>query len=291
MIVLTLEESGTEYVSGFPEYLTFGSSKPATIFYTLDGTTPDISSLIAVGNVYLPTSGSTVTLKAIAISSDDTSAVLEAEYKTDASNLDGARRLGDEGIAIVPFGSDAVDSISFDSDGGAAQATAVELIELDIKASREDSKGLRLDPQKTSSSLVNFALKSSQDAITDSSTPNNNADFDPSAKFITIDGTTDADFENQVVKIVNRTYNTFGPTSKFYDERLGEKEPVVTGNYLRSFYNPSTGVYISYYWESLESRWIKSVQTIEPKRLNIGPNVGVKFVYRWIQDRALSMLC
>ena len=54
MIVLTLEESGTEYISGFPEYVTFSTNDPATIYYTLDNSTPDASSLIAVGNVYLP---------------------------------------------------------------------------------------------------------------------------------------------------------------------------------------------------------------------------------------------
>ena len=83
MIVLTLEESGTEYISGFPEYVLFSTSKPATVYYTLDNSTPNINSLIAVGNVYLPTSGSAVVIKAIAISVDDTSTVLESEYKTE----------------------------------------------------------------------------------------------------------------------------------------------------------------------------------------------------------------
>jgi len=147
-----------------------------------------------------------------------------------------------------------------------------------------------LDPKKTSVSFVNFAESPTQDAETIQSTPNNNAEFDPSAKFIIIDGSTDEAFENQVVKIVNRPYNTFDPVSKFYNERLGEKEPIVTGNYVRSFYNPVNGLYISYYWESLESRWIKSVQKIDKETLSIGPTMIHPFVFRWIQDRALSQL-
>ena len=290
MIVLTLEESGTEYISGFPEYVTFTTSKPATVYYTLDNTTPDTNSLIAVDNVYLPTSGSTVTIKAIAISSDDTSSVLEAEYKTDSSNLDGPRYLGDEGIVVLPYDTESVDSLSFDSDGNEAQETSVEFSELEVKASRTNAGGVMLDPQKTSVSFVNFAKSSSQGVETIRSTPNDNAQFDPTARFIIIDGSTDEAFENQVVKIVNRPYNTFDPTSNFYKERLGQKEPIISGNYVRSFYNPKTGLYISYYWENLESRWIKSIQRIDKSQLKIGWSMEHPFVFRWIQDRALSQL-
>jgi hypothetical protein len=290
MIVLTLEESDTEYISGFPEYITFSTNDPSTIYYTLDKTTPDEDSLIAVGNVYLPTSGSTVTIKAIAISVDDTSSVLEVEYKTDSSNLDGPRYLNDEGIVVIPYGSDIVDNLSFDSEGNNAQETAVKFSDLEIKASRTDAGGTRLDPKKSSVPFINFAESSSQGIETMLSSPNDNAQFDPTARFIIIDGSTDEKFENQVVKFVNRTYNTFGPTSKFYKERLGQQEPVVTGNYVRSFYNPSTGLYVSYYWENLESRWIESIQRIDKDKLKISWKKEHPFVFRWIQDRALSQL-
>jgi len=291
MIVLTLEESGEEYISGFPKYITFSSNKPSTIYYTLDGSTPDEDSVIAVGNVYLPTSGSSVTIKAIAISSDDSSSVLDAEYSTDSTNLDRPRHIGSEGIVLVPYGADIVDSMSMNLDGDATQETSIDFSDLEIKASRVDSGGVMLDPQKTSVSFVNFAKKAPQNTEPIQSTPNNNSEFDPSAKFIIIDGSTDEAFENQVVKIVNRPYNTFDPVSKFYNERLGEKEPIITGNYVRSFWAPDKGLWISYYWESLESRWIKSVQKIDKKVLSIGSSAtGNRFVFRWIQDRALSQL-
>jgi len=290
MIVLTLEESVLEYVSGFPEYITLTANVPATVYYTLDGTTPDISSLIAVDKVYLPTSGSAFTLKAIAISIDDTSAVLEEEYKTDASDLDGPRHLGKEGIIIMPYGTSAIDSLSFDSEGDDAQETSIKFSDLEIKASTTDIRGIALEANTTSVSFVNLADSAPGDTEAIQSSPNNNVEFDPNARYISIDGSTNAAFQNQVVKIVNRPYSTFGPTSNFYKERLGQKEPIVTGNYVRSFYNPATNIYVSYYWESLESRWIKSIQTVDKKTLNISPRMEHPFVFRWIQDRALSQL-
>ena len=176
-------------------------------------------------------------------------------------------------------------------DGDAAQETSVKFSDLEVKASRTNAGGVVLEDRKTSVPFVNFPEIQDSSEETIQSTPNDNAEFDPNARFIIIDGSTNEKFENQVVKIVNRPYNTFGPTSKFYNERLGEKEPVVTGNYVRSYYNPSTGMYISYYWESLESRWTKSVQKIDKKTLSIGANTtGNRFVFRWIQDRALSQL-
>jgi hypothetical protein len=290
MIVLTLTESDVEYISGFPEYVTFSTSKPATVYYTLDGEIPDENSLIAVDEVYLPTTGSTATIKAIAISSSDTSAVLKAEYKTDSSDLARSRYVGGEGIVVISYGADIVDNLSYDSDGNEAQETAVEFSELEVKASRTDSGGIVLDDKITSVSFVNFPEVKPEALETIQSTPNDNAEFDPNARFIIIDGSTNEKFENQVVKIVNRPYNTFGPTSKFYNERLGETEPVITGNYVKSYYNPSTGIYISYYWESLESRWLKSVQKIDKKTLKIFSKSNNQFVFRWIQDRALSQL-
>jgi len=290
MIVLTLEESAEEYIAGIPGYIEFSTSKPATVFYTLDGTIPDSNSLIAVGKVYMPTDGGAVTLRAIAISSEDSSAILEEEYSTDSTDLSGPRHVGGEGIIVMPYGEDAVEALSVNSDGEQTQASSILFEDLDIKASSVDSDGTQIEDGKTSVSFVNFPSTISPNDTISVSYVNNNAEFDPSAKFIIIDGSTDELTENQVVKIVNRTYSTFGPTSKFYDERLGEKEPIVTGNYVKSFYNEKTGIYVSYYWESLESRWMKSIQRVERVKVKGSNKASNSFVYRWIQDRSLSQI-
>lgn len=291
MLVLTVTRSENELISGIPEYVTFSASQPATIFYTLDNTAPDVDSLIATGKVYLPTSGSSVILRAKAISMSEESDELLLEYSTNSLDFDGRRLIGNEGIAVLRAGDISVNSLSFDSDGNPVQGSSTEFVDLDLKASRTDNQGIVLDEYATSLDFVNFPKRITSSGPPNTSTPNNNSNFDPKAKFIIIDGSSDEARDNQVVKIVNRPYSTFGPNSKFYQERLGIPEPIVTGNYVRSFYNPVNKKYCSYYWENLESRWILSIQSVDiPNRYLGGPAPKNRFVFQWIQDRAYSLI-
>jgi hypothetical protein len=290
MIVLTLIESSEEYVSGFPEYLELSSSTPATIYYTLDGSTPSAGSLIVAGRVYLPTVSGSITFKALAVSATDSSDVLEAEYKTDSTTLDGPRRI-EEGILVLPYGDSPVDNLSVKLDGSAAQTTSESFTDLDIKASRVASDGVSIEGGKTSVPFINFSQRIGYSDRFSSSGVNDNHYFDPSAKYILIDGSTEAALENQVVRIINRTYNSLDTTSPFYKEHIGRSEPIITGNYVRSYYNKKTGKYISYYWESLESRWLVSIQSVEPFTRSAGSAYSKnKFVFRWIQDRSTSSI-
>jgi hypothetical protein len=290
MISLTIIEGDEELFDGFPESISFETDVPSTVYYTLDGSDPTEDSLIAIGKVFLPTLSGTLQVRAIAISGDDSSDIVTDQYENNSTDLDGRRMLGDEGIIVMKYGDDAIDNLGYTSDGEEAQQTSIAVGDLEIKGSSTNASGEAHPDGKTSREFINFHLKSKLTRPNSITTPNNNPNFDPAAKFIIIDGTTEEARDNQVVKIVNRAYNTFGPTSNFYKERLGEKEPIITGNYVRSFYNPKTGKYVSYYWESLESRWIRSEQTIEKKTLRIGSGAEGRFVYRWIQDRALSQL-
>lgn len=288
MIILSIKEGDSELFDGFPEYIYFETDIPTTVYYTLDGTDPTEDSLIAVGKIFLPTLKGSLEVSAIAISGEDASDIVRSNYGN-SSNLDGPRYIDSEGIVVMRYDDTAEDSLGFAYDGSDAQKISRELSDLEIKASRTNSIGQEIAEGKTSRSFVNFSKKEAVRISEDTSSVNTHL-FDPSAKFIIIDGSTDEARDKQVVKIVNRPYNTFGPTSNFYKERLGQKEPIVTGNFVRSFYNPETGKYVSYYWESLESRWIRSEQSIEKSTLKIGGAAEKRFVYRWVQDRALSQL-
>ena len=291
MLVLTATASENQLISGIPEYIVLTASQPANIFYTLDNTTPNIDSLIATAKVYLPSSGSSVILRAKAINMSEESDELVLEYSTNSLDFDGRRMIGAEGISVLRFGDISVNNLSYDADGDPVQGSSTPFDELDLKASRTDRQGIVLDEYSTSIDFINFPKKFGMSEPPDISTPNNNSNFDPRAKFIIIDGSTDEARDNQVVKIVNRPYNTFGPVSKFYQERLGVPEPIITGNYVRSFYNPVNKKYCSYYWENLESRWIMSVQTADiPNRYLGGKAPRNRFVFQWIQDRSYSLI-
>lgn len=290
MLTLTLEESDHELLDGFPEYIEFLTNLPSTVYYTLDGTAPGEDSLIAVGKVYLPTTQGIVVLKAVAISGEDSSEILYSEYKNTSENLGGPRLLGKEGISVMRQGDSEEDSLGYLEDGTKGRLLSEQASSFDIKASKTNSLGEEIERGKTSYDKVNFEIKQSISDKFSRTSPNNNVNFDASAKYIIIDGTTDESRQNQVVKIVNRPYNTFGPTTNFYKERMGQKEPIVTGNYVRSFYNPKTKKYVSFYWESLESRWIRSEQIVERESLDTSNPTGGRHVYKWIQDRALSQL-
>jgi hypothetical protein len=291
MLILTATRSENELLSGIPEYVSLVTNQPATIFYTLDNTEPNVDSLIATGDVFLPTSGSSVILRAKAITMSEESEELALEYSTSSIDFNGRRLIGEEGIAVLRAGDVAVNTLAYDAAGNPVQGSSTQFVDLDLKASRTDKYGVVLDENTTSLDFVNFPDKPPPFEPAIESTPNNNSNFDPKAKFIIIDGSTDEARDNQVVKVVNRPYNTFGPTSRFYQERLGIPEPIITGNYVRSFYNPVNKKYCSYYWENLESRWILSIQTADiPNRYLGGKPSRNRYVYQWIQDRAYSLI-
>ena len=290
MITLSVTESTNQLISGIPEYLIFEASEPCNIYYTLDGTIPTQSSLIAVDKVYLPTSGSSVVVKAKAFGVVNQSSILILEYKTETVNLGGPRLTGREGISVLRVGEAVVDNLSFDENGNPVQQTSIQFDELQMKASTRNSIGVVLDPYASSLDFINFPSYSPPYDLVSVSSVNDANTWDPKAKVIIIDGSTLENKEKQVVNIVNRPYGNMVPTTKFYDERLGQQQPIVTGNYLRSYYNPVTKVYISYYWESLESRWVQSIQSVDIPRRNLFGNPSNHNVFTWINDRAQSLI-
>lgn len=289
-ILLTMQESSDEVLSGFPEYVEFSTSTPATVFYTLDGTTPDDDSDIAVGQVYLPTDGTILTLKAIAIAGAQESDVLEETWFTDSTDLGRTRMQGKEGVAVLRAGDATVDSISVDQDGNPAQATAVELVELDFIASTTNRIGEKNSQELTSLDFVNFQLDKSVAQTTHVSSPDD-INFDPNAQLIVIDGSTQENLDNQIVKIINRPHGTMDVTSPFLQRRPQELD-LVSGNFVRTMTNPRTGKIVFYYRESRENRWIKSVQQTQPISQNLTRNVtGIEsFVFKWIEDRSMSKI-
>ena len=290
VILLSIEESEEQVIDGFPAYIILSTNVPSTIFYTLDGTDPTDDSEIFIDKIVLPTHGTTLTLKAQAVSGSATSSILEEVYFTDQTGLDKARRLGKEGISILPPGSTPVDHMSFDADGNLAQTSSIPFVDLDIVASTTNDRGEDI-PGSTTVDFITFAIEVPPEQETFVSSPNNNINFDPTAAYIIIDGTTQKSQENQVVKIINRPHGSMNLLSRIHNQNL-EEYGLTSGNFVRYMIDPKSGKITFYYRDGRENRWIKSTQKVEGKGLNLAPkeNHPNSFVFRWIDDRSQSKI-
>jgi hypothetical protein len=296
IVVLTLEESEDQIISGFPESITLSTGVlPSTIFYTLDGSDPDEDSEIFVNKITLPTTGLTTTLKAVAkvvdLSGTYYSGIVEKTYFTKQTKVDKTRLIGKEGINILPPGKTPIDNLSFNSDGDIAQATTIPIQKLDLIGSTANYKGEDISGS-TTLDFINFAEKPESIKKPIVSSPNNNnINFDPKSFYIVIDGFTPEALDNQIVRIINRPHGTMDLVSPFYARGI-QNQQVTTSNFVRYMINPNSDKIVLYYRESREGRWIKSIQKTEIKTLNLSKTASPpsSFVFRWIENRAQSKL-
>lgn len=290
-IVLTVSESSNQLISGIPEYIEVESNIPSTMFYTIDGTTPDQNSEIIVGKLTLPTDGLTFTLKIVAISGSERSSVFEETYYTDNSNLNRTRNIGNEGLNILQPGREVVSSLGYTSSGEDARSSVIEPVDLDYKVSKTDRLGEAIDG--TTLDFVNFQNREDklQGEESSSSSPKY-ADFDPKSFLIVVDGSTEEKLNSQIVRVINRPHGTIEPVNPYYHEKKRYGEGLVTGSFVRAMYNPITGKMVCYYRESRDSRWLKSIQQTEPKILYFDTKESMpnSLVFRWVDDRNMSKI-
>jgi hypothetical protein len=292
-ILLTITASKKQLVAGIPEYLTLSVNMPATIFYTLDGSDPTSESDITNdGIVYLPTDNLEVLFKAFAQSSTESTDIYE-ELFSQSHQMFSKRFAENDGISILPFGSEPVEYLSVNQNNDETQQTSIPFIDLEFKPSRRD-KFKNYEGGTTSVPFVNFTLELiSQDLAYQqkvSSPNNNNVEFDPTAGLIIIDGSSDEKLKSQVVKVINRPYGTMNTRSNFYNEHLRDS-PTIFGNLVRYFVNNETGKMVFYYHDSRECRWIESHQNAKDD-LRINPSAGLKnnYVFPWIEDPVMSRI-
>lgn len=292
ILILSLEESEDQIVAGFPEYVILTTNVPSTIFYTLDGTDPNpiTSDMLIDSKIVLPTDGTTLVLKAIAISGSFSTTILEKTYFTNQKNIDKNRLLGKEGIRVLPAGVEPINSLSYDSDGNPAKQSVIPIEKMDLTASTVNNRGEDI-PGDTTLDFINFPKKQPFNSKPIVSTPNNNINFDPKAFYIIIDGTTEEARNNQIVKIINRPYGTMDLVSPIYN-RNSYSFHLNTSNFVRAMRNPISGITTMYYRDSREGRWIKSIQKVEAKGLNLTPTASPpsSFVFRWVENRAQTKI-
>lgn len=317
-ITITIKESPLQLLAGIPSNITLESNVPATIFYTIDGTTPTISSSVAVGQIELPTNSGSVTVKAYATDGTDSSAIITQQYIT---NVVPGRHPHDKvygrdkapGKATFPFGSP-VEALSpgqrfgntagpvvddqqgpriptgFDGfDGYAGYKDPTEKYDFLFSETNEigqTGRGLGTLPARV------IYVKPRNDNTQTQSTNTASPLFDPRA-LVTFQDSRDEQYDPDIPRI-NRPYFDLEDPAKVRDGSLLTNIDTLTptGGFLKAHFNPTDNSLTYYYYDNRVSRWIISKEPYSPS-MNPTANMsgivtrssrgqGVGLIFKWI---------
>ncbi len=287
VVTLTFTGSEIEIVSGIPETVTITSNIPATIYFTIDGTTPTTNSPIYTGEFEMPTGVNSVILSAFGVDGNDVPGpVLTQVFAPDVSRVTVSRHVGGEGFILnrADTGDDIPDW--YDADGAPARFIDVDLETLDILRRDRGFEGIAEGTQievgiPEPGSTASFV----DDGFTPFSTPEIGELFNPNARMILIDNRKDND--------IQITLRPFGGLHDPYKEFGGKRirEPAddatyVSGGFVRRFYDAKNRVMVSYYFDHNEGRYVKNIQEL-PTNIRNTNNIGVQavgqpLVFEWI---------
>lgn len=293
IITISLKSLGPYFISGIPRQIELSTNVPSLIFYTLDDSEPSLSSLVYLDPIDLPTEN-TVRVRVLAISGSDTG-ILDVTFGPDNSKLFYPRRniTGSLGIAIDAYG---VEPVVIDGYGvndynivdNPVRRSDYPLEDLEIRYSTTGPDGYGPGTMIT---LGAYPAEFWQDnAVSEeASSPNHmNVFFNPRSLYIVIDGRDGYDDES--VYPINRPWGgTLNPVKYLQGKQFFDPAPFVSGGFVRSFINYNTGVIILYYYDNVETRWIKSIQSFDtstvPRRIGDRTQTGGPLVVPWIYNR------
>lgn len=314
VISITIEESAEQLVAGIPRTVTIETNIVATIFFTLDGTIPTVSSLVYVGPIALPTNNSSVTLNVMATNGVDTSAIVSNTYSPEItgrmshdtiSGLDtsinpsplftdnginnygqyggsGGLTVDDPDIVGFPDGYDGTATNTY------SNSTDEPLDKYKMIWSRTNSKGETGPGIGTMPANVTIRVP---DTNTIASSTNDRI-FNPRAMVIHQDSRNNSE-ENPPQ--INRMAFSLQNLEKTRDGAVlmntAFENSYVTGSFVRQYYNNVTNEITYYYRDSDSGRWIISVEPFTPKPLKSSAlaniafssrNNGAGYVFKWI---------
>lgn len=321
VITITITESPLQKVAGIPTTIELSTSLPSTVFYTLDGSEPTVTSSVAVGPIQLPTNKNTVTFRAYATDglnsgiiteSYGTSTVPVRQPHDKVTNID----VNTCTKATYPFGSaqpnpDVVGiygntgGITIDDptvvgipDGYDGTATGTPANETDLPLSSYNQifsetdaigqRGAGIGTLPASATIIEAAYDDPPE-FSNSNSPT----FDPRALVIFQDGREEP-IDPDIPKI-NRPYFNLQDQEIVRDGVLLQTAPEglpPTGSALRSQWNPRDNTITFYYFDSSVNRWIISKEPYDPAQNPTGdlsgivfssrqPS-GVGFVFQWV---------
>lgn len=271
IVVLTFTSSEEEISSGIPRYVTIESNVPATIYFTLDGTTPTAGSQIYTDPVEIPDGQTSIILSAFGVDSGLIAGpILIQTFAPDMTKINVARHIKNEGIVLDSASDDTNAIDGFGASGEAIRFLDIDPIYLDvIKKDRgfmgiEEGTAIRVNipnPDSTPSRL--------DDNFQPFSTPELAEFFNPEAKTIVID--------NRIDNEVSLTLRPFGSLNNMYKEFGGKRiresaadATYLSGGFVKRFYDAKNGIMVSYYFDHNECRYVKNIQSL-PRNI---PNIS-----------------
>lgn len=286
VVTLTFEGSEKEIVSGIPKFMTIESNVPATIYFTLDGSTPTTDSPIYIDTFEMPDNKNTVVLSAFGEDSDgNTSPILTQSFAPDISIVNVTRNVGLEGIVVDRAFDDTDNVYNYDADGNPASVTDFSVENLNLRLLRSEkglyglSDGVAVevsvpDPESTQTYR--------DDGLVPFSTPEIGELFNPEARFILVDGRKDND--------IHITVKPYGSLHNIYKEFGGKRllEPAgdaayISGGQVRRFYDKKNNVMVAYYFDHNEARWVKTINELPDSVPGIGASVVQHpLIFPWI---------
>lgn len=293
VVTLTFTGSEEEIVSGIPRTMTIESNIPATIYFTLDGSTPTTDSAIYVDTFEFPTGLNSVVLSAFGVDGGSVAGpILIQTFAPNMSNITIARHVGQEGIVVDRVGTGLDIEDGWDADGDPIRHIDIEAINLDLvneaKGYLGVEEGTQLEVNIPDPDTTPYPF---DDDFQPFSTPEVGELFNPYAKMILIDNRKDND-----LTIIPKPY---GSLHNVYREFGGKRllEPAddstyISGGFVRRFYDARRKVMVSYYFDHNENRYVKNIQDLPE---NIPNTLGsasspVPLVFKWLSPGQISGL-
>lgn len=320
VISVSVTVSEEQIMSGIPKTVTISTNVPATIFYTLDGSIPNLFSTMYTGPVFLPVNQLTIILNILATNGVDSSPIVSETYQTDM--VDSNARLahaptnvppGTNLQLLYPFGDNDVQPNGIYGNPGDAGVTVdnpalpstptgfdgahnptgftnhpYDLVNYNIVYSTQNAEG------ETGPTVGNLPanVKIQPPEVPPEESQQFSSMFDPKAFVIFQDFTKEN--PNDPPQI-NRMHFSLEDSERARDGNAyfntGLDSPPVSGTFLRSHYNPRTNMMTYYYLDTWTNKWIISTAPFSPNGsfdgnmstiAQAGGGPGGKYVFEWL---------
>lgn len=318
VISISIEESAEQISLGIPRYITITTNILATIFYTLDGTTPTSFSNIYIEPISLPRDRLSLTLSVFANNGVNSSSIITETYTSNFVSSNTRLPHSSTSVSInannqglYPFGNNNTDESS-QFLNPADSGITVNNTELPSTSTGWDGAG---NPNAYTNELYNnenysiiYSTKNRigetgdligtlparvtviQEVPPAESTEQFRSTFDPRATVIFQDLTKEN--PNNPAQINRQSFTLDSKNSRDNNSYFtaGLDAPPVSGSFLRQHYNPRTNMMTYYYLDTWTNKWVISTQPYVNNSgsdgnmsgpSSSGRSPGSRYVFEW----------